>query len=101
MNEIRTIYYSNQHYIFDVGNNRQMCRNLIYYRIKVMVFKATFNNISVISRRSVYLWRKVEYNERKNIDLPQVTDKRYNVILYHVHLNMRRIRTHNFSSDTH
>ena len=49
VNEIHTIYYSNQHYIFDVGNNRQMCRNLIYYRVKVMVFKATFNNISVIS----------------------------------------------------
>jgi len=30
-------------------------------RVMVMVFNATFNNISVISWRSVYWWRKPEY----------------------------------------
>jgi len=40
-----------------------------------MVFNATFNNISVISWRSVLL--VVE-----TIDLPQVTDKLYLIMLY-------------------
>jgi hypothetical protein len=39
-----------------------------------MVFNATFNNISVISWRSVLLMGKLHYQE-KTTDLPQVTDK--------------------------
>jgi hypothetical protein len=39
-----------------------------------MVFNATFNNISVISWRQFYWWRKPEYPE-KTTDLSQVTDK--------------------------
>jgi hypothetical protein len=39
-----------------------------------MVFNATFNNISVISCRQFYWWRKPEYPE-KIPDLPQVIDK--------------------------
>jgi len=38
--------------------------------VRVMVLKATFNNISVISWRSVYWQRKPEYQE-KTTDLPQ------------------------------
>ena len=40
-----------------------------------MVFKATFNNISVISGWSVLLVEKTGVPEKKNTDLPQFTDK--------------------------
>ena len=50
-------------------------------RLTAMVFKATFNNISVIAWGSVYWWRKPEYPENTS-DLPQVTDELFYVILY-------------------
>jgi hypothetical protein len=33
--------------------------------VGVIVFNATFNNISVISWRAIYWWRKPEFPERK------------------------------------
>ena len=47
-------------------------------RLWVMVFNDTFNNISVMSWRSVLL---VEETGEKT-DLPQVTDKLYHCIEY-------------------
>jgi hypothetical protein len=56
----------------------------------VMMFNATFNNISAISWRSVLL---VE----ETTDLLQVTDKLYNIIWYRIHLASSAIRTQNVS----
>jgi hypothetical protein len=47
----------------------------------VMVFNATFNNISVISWWSACWWRKPEYPE-KTIDLPQSNNQLVNVVIY-------------------
>jgi len=57
--------------------------NVNIYWVRIMVFNTTFNNISVISWRSVFffLWWKPECPEK--IHQP---DKLYQIMLYRVHL---------------
>jgi hypothetical protein len=57
--------------------------------VYLMVFNATFNNISAISWRSVYWWKKLE-DPKKSSDMSQVTNNLYHNV---VHLALFEIRT--------
>jgi hypothetical protein len=65
-------------------------------RVRVIVFNATFNNISVLSWWSVLLVKQESPDQ--TTDLSQVTDKLYHIMLYRV---LSAIRNHNFNGECH
>jgi len=68
---------------------------IIYLRVRVMVFNATFNNISVILCLISFICWESQSTWRK----PLVIDKLYLILLYRVHLAMNGIQTYNFGGD--
>ena len=78
----------------DVNEHERLTNFTLRHKLKgirVMVFIATFNNMSVILWRSVlFVWE----TSVKTTDLPHVTDKLY-------HITLSGIRTHNVSGDMH
>ena len=67
------------------------------FRFRLMVINATFNNITVISWRSVLLEETEGPGENQTCGM--LLTNFYDTRFYRVHLAMDGVRTHNFSGD--
>jgi hypothetical protein len=68
-------------------NKKNLCLNINVidgWLVWLMVFSATFNNISVYRGGQFYCWRKLEDPEKTTV-MSQVSDKLYHKKLYRVH----------------
>ena len=59
-----------------------------------LMFNTTFNKFQLYRGGQFYWWRKTVCTE-KNTDLPQITGKLYNIMLY----RLGEIRTHHVIGD--
>ena len=66
----------------------------------LLVLWPLLKKIQLYCSSQFLLVEETEYPE-KTPDMPQVTDKLYQIMLYRVHIAMSRIQTHNFRGDRH
>ena len=80
------------------SSHRYGREDVIIVMVSVILFKANFNDSSVISWRSFLLVNAIGIPGEDN-DLPKVIVKPYHTPLYRVYFAMSDIRTHNVSGD--
>ena len=71
------------------------------FMVRVIMFNATFNNISILLLRSFLLVEEIGVPGKKTTNLSYVTEKLYDIMFYQVHLAVSGIRPDNVSSDRH